>query len=343
MTHDTSTSDSLGLAGRDRVDLGLLIFPGFPMACLSSVIEPLRAANEIAGRTVFHWHILSQTGAPVAASAGLPFQADAALAEAPALDLLFLLSEPDGQFTDPNAAGHLRYLARHGTRIGAISGGIFPLARAGLADRHPVSVHWCYKTAFDTEFPQLDATDDVIVLDRQVPTASGAAAAFDLSLHLVDEVFGEALMTEVACWFQHPLIRDPGVRQKTPALNKPDTADHLPVLVAHAVELFSANLEFPLTMHEVARRVGVSPRHLERSFREATGESPAGYYRRLRLRAARQLVIYMRDSLTSIAHAVGYANPTAMSRNYATLFGSTPRQDRQDSNRFRVTRTTPTD
>ena len=29
--------------------LGFLMFPGFPMACLTSAIEPLRAANEIVG------------------------------------------------------------------------------------------------------------------------------------------------------------------------------------------------------------------------------------------------------------------------------------------------------
>ena len=33
--------------------LGFLLFPGFPMACLTSAIEPLRAANEITGRRAF--------------------------------------------------------------------------------------------------------------------------------------------------------------------------------------------------------------------------------------------------------------------------------------------------
>ena len=44
--------------------LGFLMFPGFPMACLTSAIEPLRAANEITGRREFVWRLLSETPAP---------------------------------------------------------------------------------------------------------------------------------------------------------------------------------------------------------------------------------------------------------------------------------------
>jgi transcriptional regulator GlxA family with amidase domain len=37
---------------KKKIVLGFLIFPGFPMSCLTSAIEPLRAANEIAGAEV---------------------------------------------------------------------------------------------------------------------------------------------------------------------------------------------------------------------------------------------------------------------------------------------------
>ncbi len=35
----------------ENLKIGFLIFPGFPMACLTSMIEPMRAANEISGTT----------------------------------------------------------------------------------------------------------------------------------------------------------------------------------------------------------------------------------------------------------------------------------------------------
>ncbi|WP_420583910.1 GlxA family transcriptional regulator [Ruegeria sp.] len=325
--------------GRAPISIGFLLLPGFPMACLSSVIEPLRAANEISGRDMFSWTLVSENGARVCSSARIEFDVDAALSDLPQVDFLVILSEPDGVLSDLKAAtGKLRYLSRHGTTLCAVSGGVFPLARSGVLDGQTCSVHWLYRTTFEIEFPQIDITDDVIAITDRCCTASGAASAFDLALHMVEATLGSAIMTEVACWFQHSAIRNPDIPQKTPTFQTDDTADHLPNIVSGAIALFSENLAFPLTTREVARQVGVSARHLERSFRQTLGQSPAEYYRQLRLRTARQLVIHTQETLTSIAYAVGYANAAAMSRRYAEQFGSTPRNDRQAHNRFRVTR-----
>jgi transcriptional regulator GlxA family with amidase domain len=68
--------------------IGFLIFPGFPMACLTSMIEPLRAANEIAGQEAFGWKLVSEHGGRVMSSAKVAFEADVALALDLALDLL---------------------------------------------------------------------------------------------------------------------------------------------------------------------------------------------------------------------------------------------------------------
>ncbi len=35
------------------------------MACLTSCIEPLRAANEISGQNVFRWTVVAEKNAPV--------------------------------------------------------------------------------------------------------------------------------------------------------------------------------------------------------------------------------------------------------------------------------------
>ncbi|SIT82303.1 GlxA family transcriptional regulator [Pontibaca methylaminivorans] len=317
--------------------LGFLIFPGFPMACLTSAIEPLRAANEIAGRPAFGWHLISERGDRVRSSAEVGFDPDLALAEAEGLDYLFLLSSPRSRFDDPKASdGLLRRFARHGVRMGGISGGVFPLARSGLLAGHECSVHWCYEAAFAAEFPDHRTTDDVIRIDRQRYTVSGAAAAFDLMLHLIEEKLGNDVTTEVACWFQHPLVRGLGVRQKIPTAHGPSTADMLPTVVARAAEIFADHIEDPLAVSDVADLIGVSSRQLERSFKQATGQSPSHYYRSLRMNAARQLVLYSRDSMTEIANAVGYATAAPMLRHYHDAFGLSPKEDRETINMFRV-------
>jgi AraC family transcriptional regulator, glycine betaine-responsive activator len=319
------------------VVLGFLVFPGFPMACLTSMIEPLRAANEIAGARAFVWRILSEDGGRVEASAGVGFDPDLPLGGAEGLDHLFLLSGPMAHFRNaPEGEGRLRRLARHGTAIGAVSGGVFPLARTGLLDGHACSVHWCYEAAFAAEFPQLDMKGDVIVSDRGRHTASGAAAAFDLMLGFIEERLGASVATEVACWFQHPLVRGQGVRQKVPTLTRDSTGDMLPEGVARAVDIFADHIDDPVEIDAVARATGMSARQLERQFKLATGQSPSRYYRMMRMQAARQLVLYSKDSLTRIALAVGYDTTATLTRHYREAFGIAPLEERRRINAFRV-------
>ncbi len=319
--------------------LGFLIFPGFPMSCLTSAIEPLRAANEIAGQEAFSWCLISEHARRIASSARVGFDPDIALAgaEAAGLDYLFLLGQPLSVFDEPRRAnGILRSMARHGTTIGSVSGGVFPLARSGLLAGRTSSVHWCYAAAFEAEFPILDTTDEVIQIDRGLLTASGAAAGFDLMLYLIEEQLGGDVATEVACWFQHPLMRGQGVRQKTPTPKHDSTADMLPEPVSRAVALFSQDLENPPSVAEIAQQVGVSSRQLERGFKRATGHSPSHYFRILRMNAARQLAIYSRDTMSDIARAVGYATPAPLTRHYREVFGLTPTEERRKINQFRI-------
>lgn len=42
--------------------LGFLMFPGFPMACLTATIAPLRAANDITGQRHFDWLLVAEQG-----------------------------------------------------------------------------------------------------------------------------------------------------------------------------------------------------------------------------------------------------------------------------------------
>jgi AraC family transcriptional regulator, glycine betaine-responsive activator len=317
--------------------IGFLIFPGFPMSCLTSMIEPLRAANEIADCRAFKWQILSEAQGRVVSSAQVMFEPDLTLAEATEVDYLFLLSSPTANFTDRKGSeGQLRRLARHGTAVGGVSGGVFPLARAGLLDGRAVSVHWCYEAAFAQEFPDLPMRDDVIVFDHPRYTVSGAAAAFDLMLSFIEDRLGADVATEAACWFQHPVVRGRGIRQKTPTFRRDSTADLLPAPVARAVDLLGQHLSDPIAVEEVAQEVGVSSRQLERQFKKATGQSPARYYRTLRMKAARQLVLFSREPIARIAAAVGYETLPPLMRHYREEFGVTPTEDRNTINRFRV-------
>ncbi len=320
----------------EKFHVGFLIFPGFPMACLTSMIEPLRAANEIVGRDVFGWTLISEDGGRVEASAHVWFDPDVSLAGLETVDQVYLLSGPSARFAEPQSSnGKLRRLARHGVALGAISGGVFPLARSGLLEGHAASVHWCYEAAFAEEFPNYVPSTDVISIDSSRLTASGAAAAFDLSLHLIEKAIGANVATEVACWFQHPMVRGQGVAQRKPTFAAESTSDMLPPVVRDAVAMFTEHLEDPISIAEVAQKVGVSVRQLERMFRKTTGRPPLGYYRSLRMHKARQLLLYGNYTMSEVAEAVGYTSSFTLIKNYTDVFGVHPKEDRKKVNMFR--------
>ena len=315
---------------RGPLRLGFLMFPGFPMACLTSAIEPLRAANEITGRREFTWSLVAETRSPVRASAEIGFEPDVTLADLEAVDHLYLLSPPTAEFADPRRSpAKLRWLDRTGVTLGAFSGGIFPLARAGLLEGRPCSVHWCYEAAFKADFPGVEAREVTILREGRRITASGAGAVFDLMLRLIEERLGRDCMTEVACWFQHPFVRDADASQKVPVARAGGTTDSLPVAIREAIRLFETHVEDPLRIPDVATAVGLSGRHFERMFKRETGQSPLRYYHHLRLMKARQRVLYSNDSFREIAASVGYMTSSPMIRHYTEFFGVSPRDERR--------------
>lgn len=321
--------------------LGFLMFPGFPMACLTSAIEPLRAANEIAGRREFVWRLVAETSAPVRSSAEIGFDPDETLQETDGLDHLYVLAPPTAEYADPRRSpARLRWLDRTGITLGAFSGGIFPLARAGLMEGRGCSVHWCYEAAFKAEFPNVIASESAILRDRRRNTVSGAGAVFDLMLRLIEERLGRDCMTEVACWFQHPFVRDADASQKVPVARAGSTSDSLPPQIRDAIRLFETHVEDPLRIPDVAQAVGLSGRHFERLFKRETGQSPLRYYHHLRLMKARQRVLYSNDSLREIAASVGYMTSSPMIRHYTELFGVSPKDERRLTLSLRQSRLT---
>ena len=307
-----------------------MLFPGFPMACLTSAIEPLRAANEICGRRVFAWKLLGEELAPVRSSAEVRFDVDMAIGDVSGVDEVYLLSPPTGAFANPRKGfAALRRLERAGMVLGAFSGGIFPLVRSGVMSPRKCSVHWCYEAAFTAEFPEVEASRSAIVKDGRRATASGAGAVFDLMLRLVEETLGRDTMTEVACWFQHPFVRDEDASQKVPVQRVGGTDDMLPGAIRDAIRIFGEHIEDPILIADVAAQVALSERHLERSFKATTGQSPLKYYRLMRLKKARQRVLYSTDTITEIAQSVGYAGSGPMARHYTAEFGVHPTDERR--------------
>jgi len=305
------------------------------------MIEPLRASNEISDTKSFEWKLFSENADKVEASANVAFETDGKIEEIEKLDALILLSPPNADFINSRSVGVIRRLERHGCTIGAVSGGVFLLAKAKVRPNIRYSVHWCYAAAFTNQFPNNISSEQVIETDRNIMTASGAAAAFDLALLLIRSKLGSSIAAEVACWFQHPIMRNQDVKQVRPSLNELEGLEEMPELARKAIALVNQKIKYPLQVNDIANEIGITSRHLSRIFKEATGESPRQYFRKLRVNAARQMILYTNEKIGEIALSVGFSSASILRSHYIDLFSLSPEEERKKINLFRVNDNSP--
>lgn len=309
---------------------GFFLVPKFALMGFTSAIEPLRAANRLAGRRLYDWRIVSGDGAAVRSSSGIEVVPDHGIETVPRLDVVFVLSGLDPQGAsrgaqDKATLAWLRRIARLGCRIGAISTGSYLLARAGLLDGYRCTIHWENLPGFQEAFPELEVTPELYEIDRGRITCSGGTASLDLMLTLIALEHGRDLANQVAEQFIHERIRDTHDQQRM-ALRGRLGVSHPKLL--KVIGLMEENLEEPVARAELARRAGMSTRQLERLCRKYLARTPTRYYLELRLHRARKLLTQTSLSVLDVALACGFISASHFSKCYREFFDRTPREER---------------
>jgi len=304
--------------GGDCRSVGVLLFDQFSNHCLANAIEPLRAANTLSRRRLYHWRFLGIDGAPVLSSSGLPVTPEGTLSRAAGGDLLFVM--PSYGFRAHAGPATLRALRAASRRFKVLAGldtGAWLLAAAGLLDGRQATIHWDERGALAEAFPEVDVRAERFVIDGNRMTCGGVTTAFDLVLALIHGHHGSMLALEVASLFM------PGM--PAIAADLPPTAARQ---VQAAVALMRAHLETPLPIPALATRLGLGQKALGRLFHAELGRTPQAVYRTLRLREARRLAEHSRHGIAEIATRCGYADAAAMTRAFRAEFGTTPSADR---------------
>lgn len=305
--------------------LHFLLLPEFSVMGFVSVIEPLRVANRFRPGS-YVWHILSADGAPVVASNGMSINADAACSQVRATELLFVVAGFNPLAHASRALlAWLRTQRKLGTVLGAIDSGAFLLARAGLLATQPFTVHWEAAAAFCEHFPQLRPTEELFEIGADTITCAGGTAGIDMVLALIRQRHGRELAAQVSEQFVLGRIRSPSDHQRTQIATRYGLHNRKAI---HAIDLMQRHLESPLTAAELAQRVHVTPRQLERIFMAQLQDSPRHFYLRLRLERALELLQQTDLSVTEVGLGCGFASLASFSRAFRAHTGHSPRSVR---------------
>ncbi|WP_088348908.1 MULTISPECIES: GlxA family transcriptional regulator [Rhodomicrobium] len=309
------------------------LVPEFTLLAFSSALEALRLANAAVGFEAYAWRFVSEKGKSVRSSCGLDLAAHASLAEERAM--LTGRARPTMAIVcggmnvrshrSRAAATWLRECRRRGVALASLCTGSDVLAEAGLLDGRRCTIHWENLPDFTERFPAVEVSAGVYEIDGDVYSCAGGSASFDMMLHLIAQDFGEAVVSRICEQALVERVRAPSVRQRLPLRAQLGTSD--PAILA-AVELMQANMLEPLPLPELAARVGVSIRQVERLFRREMGRSPARYYLELRLERAHHLLSQSALPIIEIAVACGFLAGSHFWHAYRKVYGCTPKQTR---------------
>jgi transcriptional regulator GlxA family with amidase domain len=213
--------------------------------------------------------------------------------------------------------------AKETRRVAAIGSGIYGVAQTGLLDGREVTTHYRYASDVTRCFPNLRVDPRRhLVKDGAFYTSSGAHAASDLALALIEEDYGRHVALASAQEFVMPSANGNG-QHKLPS---PYVFDSQPAdRFAELIPWIMRNLHEDLSVNRLARRACMSPSHFNRAFKSVFGSGPAEFVEILRINEAQRRLSVPKRTLETIAASVGFSDAQTFQRAFERRFGAKPR------------------
>ena len=309
------------------IRVGFVLSPSFTLLPFAGFVDTLRHSADEGDRSrQIHcrWRILGATMAPIRSSCGaevIPWQT---YGDPAAFDYIVVVGGLMAAF-DEHAPETFEFLRLAGARqvpaVGLCTGS-FALAEAGLLAGRRCAVHVRHRQEFVARYPDVSVTTtEIYVFDGDRITCPGGTAAIDVAVELVMRHAGRARafkgLTEMV------------VDVHRTALDQPRSAhDYLldcgDWRVEQAVQLMQGSLTDPVSIGDLARRIGTSVSQLNRASRRYCGMTAAELWRELRLQHSRWLLMNSTRTVTRVAQECGFADSAHLNRWFRRAFGEAP-------------------
>ena len=314
--------------GKPTLRIGFILANNFTLSAFSLFVDALRLAGDegdLSRPIRCQWPVMAARADPVRSSSGVLVTPTSGLLPPDELNYVVVVGGllRAGPALDPAVRAYLRRAAAVGTPLIGVCTGSFLLCREGLMAGRRACVSWFHYQDFKDEFPDQDAVADrLFLVDRDRITCSGGSNVADLAVHLIKRHVGSAQAQKAQHVMLLSRIRSADDAQPHPPIaSEGNQSDEK---VRRALLTMEQNLGAPLPMDEVARRVGLSPRQLERRFQQVLGLCPTAAYRELRMRYASWLLNNTALSVTEVAIEAGFADGAHFSRQFRGAFGHPP-------------------
>jgi transcriptional regulator GlxA family with amidase domain len=312
---------SLNIINNNTWQLGVLLIPGYNLAEMSHIIEPLKVANHSLGHRLYRWTLFSLEGGPLMSSCGikvdtLPLTADLVLDQ---LDALVICASHDvyqlplQSFIEP-----LKRLADNNTMLGGVGTGAYYLYRAGLLDE----CRWTIDHRYLGDLRHQGATPNraIFNVNNNRFTCQGGSTSLDMMLHLMHLHHGKSLAICVAEKMNCGVLRTP----KEHRLDNKSSPYGWPNALQQVTSLMENNIDEPLSLSEISGYAGLGKRQIQRLFKVYVGISPSIYYLEKRLNHAHKLLFESELTVEKIAVLSGFSSLPSFYKCYKKRFGLPP-------------------
>lgn len=317
---------------RARLRVGFLLLRDFTLLPFAGFIDVLRLAADEGDQSrqiESRWTIMTADGQPVRASCGTRITPDSGLIGPRGLDYVVVVGGliHQGPVQDPAVHAWLRAADSAGVPLVGLCTAVFTLIDAGLMRDRQCCVSWYHYWDLVRAFPDVTpVADRLFVVDGPRITCAGGTGAVDLAAWLVDRHIGAAAARKAL----HILVSDGARPAETPQPMDIATgaAQARDPRLRRAIHLLAHAMASPPRTSDLAHRVGLSRRQLERLFRDELGTTPSAFARALRLRHGHWMLVRSDRTITDIAQDCGFADASHFSRHFKSAFGLTPQAAR---------------
>jgi len=313
-----------------RLSVGIVALPGFTLTALSLFLDPFRLAADDRDKSRqirCGWKICTLSGGPVTSSSGMVIEPTAPIGELDDCDYVAVVGGILGQYRPRQQAliDLIKRADKRGKTVVGLCTAAFLLAEGGLLDDRNCCVSWFHHDDFINLFDGYSAdTTSLFHRSGRHYTCAGGLGAASLSLSIIQNEISEELARKSASILMIPYEL---VRSEQPALSFNGVRSPM---IRKAIRIFEETLEEPVPMIDVARKLGISVRQMERGFRMAIGRTAFAVREELRVKKARELLSETGLSLLEVAVASGFTDTRSMNRSFVRQKQKPPRDYRKE-------------
>ncbi|WP_299554425.1 helix-turn-helix domain-containing protein [uncultured Tateyamaria sp.] len=308
-------------------NIEIYVSKGFSGLELSSVTHVLATANTLLGRALFSWRFSTDAPGFVTSDQGALVRGEPSVGDHRLADMMVVVG-------GRNAAKgtwlpRIRAMQRKARTVVLLSDAATGYIKATKAPAGRVTTHWrditpLVETGYHPKLTtHLSENSDGII------TAAGAGATLELMVGLIAPHLTSPQVAELGNHLLLQTIRKSDAEQPKSIADNEGLFD---ARLTEVIRLMEDTVNEPLSMDEITARIGVSTRHLERVFRTVFNDTPARFYKRLRVKRARTMIEESLLPMIDIAVAAGFGSCTTMTKAVKAEYGLTPSKMRERKN-----------